>query len=458
MQLSHSAVVVAYAMLAVGCTTARTDPSASLIPPAATEAPETVATEKTVPPVPVVNAASGTVSDLVRRAYARHPTAEALRATRDVALAREATARAWANPELEMVAGRTRPRQEGLDSDLPYGASLKQRLEWPGKRDARQRAAHAQTAAVEADAAAIMNDLEAEVRMAIIALGAAREEMSQAAADATLADQVRSAIEQGHAVGDRDTATLTRARLEAATAQLRHDAAKREAEVALVLLQLWCGEDIPDPLPVTGVLPAAMPPLDPGHLSAAAQRDPRIAALAAHIKAAEAQVAAERSARTPDVTIGVFADREDEKDTMGLSLGIELPVWNQNNGPIAEADAHRRLAAAELRQRQVEQHLSLTSMVNDYETARSQAESLRTTVLPLAEDSLRLRTLGFTNGDFSLTDLLEARRAMLLTQAAALDARRRAAEGLVRLGQLVGRYDLISTIPSPQFLSPETTP
>ena len=77
-------------------------------------------------------------------------------------------------------------KDQGGDVVMPgaYGASLKQRLEWPSKRDARTRAARAQTAVAEADAAAVMSDLEAEVRLALIALGVAREEMRQATADA----------------------------------------------------------------------------------------------------------------------------------------------------------------------------------------------------------------------------------------------------------------------------------
>lgn len=456
MHFYRSTAMVAYALLAVGCTadrTAQPAPTASVAPPPITGPTPIAASDAPAP-------ASGTICDLVRRARERHPTAEALRATRDAALARETTARAWANPELEMAVGRTHPRLEGVDRDMPYGASLKQRLEWSGKRDARQQAARAHTAAVEADAAAVLNDLESDVRLAVIALGVAQEEARQAAADATLAEQVRTAVEQGHAAGDRDTATLIRVKLEAATVQVRRDAALRAEQTARAVLRLWCGEEVPETLPVAEVLPATTSRLDSAYLTEVAQRDPRVAALAASIQEAESTIVAERAARVPDVTVGVFADRENDKDTLGLSLGIELPVWNQNGGPIAEAEAQHRLATAELRRRQIEQRLALAAITGDYETSQAQAESLRRDVLPLAEETLRLRTAGFTNGDVSLTDLLEARRALLAAQAAALDARRRTAETLVRLGQVVGRYDLIATtsIPTSKIISPETAP
>ncbi len=263
-------------------------------------------------------------------------------------------------------------------------------------------------------------------------------------------------MERGFAAGDRDSATVSRSRLEAATAEVRRVTATRAAETSLGIVRLWCGEEVPVNVPAGDLLPKASPAIDAKRLALLAPRDPKIAALAAAVNAADAQAAAERSARIPDLSVGVFADREYDKDTLGVSLGIEIPLWNRNNGPIAEAEAQQRKAAAELRRRHLEQQMALVAVVGDYDAARVQADALSTTVLPLAEGTLRLRSAGFGNGDSSLTDLLEARRALLATQTAALDARRRTAETLVRLGQVVGRYDL--TTPPTSSTVPETTP
>lgn len=463
MQIYRSSVLAAYVILTVGCSSEQRPPSSSdadatPTPPLTQPALHANAPKFDEHKVSVPVAALGSIADLVRRARERHPTTEALSATRDAAIARERTASAWANPELGVHVGRTHPRQDGFDRDMPYGLSLTQRLEWTGKRSARQRAAVAATAVTQADALATVSDLEAEVRLSLLSLGVAREEVKQAHLDATLADEIRTAIEKGHAAGDRDTASWTRAKLEAATAQVRRKAAERTVATARAVLHLWCGDDVPEALPLADVLPTVAVELDHAGLGAAALHDPRLAALTAAMRAADAQSAAVRSAQVPDVTVGVFAERDDEADTLGLSLGFELPTWNQQAGPIAEAEAQRRLAAADLRKRQVEQRLALAAIVGDYETARAQAESLRTTVLPLAEETLRLRLVGFSNGDFPLTDLLEARRALLTTHLATLDARRRTAETLVRLGQVVGRYDLTALTPQPTTFSPEISP
>ncbi len=455
MHLSRTILVVASVALSVGCADVRTASPPPTRAPVSSSTPVVDSSAGTAPATRPV-APARTIADLIRVAKERHPTAEALRATREAAYAREVTAATWANPDLTVQAGRTRPRQDGFERDVPYGATVTQRLEWVSKREARIRAAQAASLVSDADATVELNALEAEVRLAVITLAVAREEAAQATSDATLAEEVKRAVERGFAAGDRDSATVSRARLEAATAEVRSATATRAADTALGIVRLWCGNEVPVDVPAGDLLPKASPAIDAKRLATLAPRDPKISALAAAVHAAEAQAAAERAARIPDLTVGVFADRENEKDTLGVSFGIEIPLWNRNNGPIAEAEAQQRKAAAGLRRRHLDQQMALVAAVGDYDAARVQADSLSTTVLPLAEETLRLRTAGFANGDLSLTDLLEARRALLATQTALLDARRRTAETLVRLGQVVGRYDL--TTPPTSSSVPETTP
>lgn len=68
--------------------------------------------------------------------------------------------------------------------------------------------------------------------------------------------------------------------------------------------------------------------------------------LFAEYAAAEAGLKREVASRYPDVSIGpgLLNDQGDKKLTLGLS--ITLPVFNQNEGPIAEADARRMEVAA----------------------------------------------------------------------------------------------------------------
>jgi outer membrane protein TolC len=66
----------------------------------------------------------------------------------------------------------------------------------------------------------------------------------------------------------------------------------------------------------------------------------------AEYASAEAALELEVAKRYPDITLGpgFLYDQGDKKFTLGLS--VSLPVFNQNQGPIAEADARRKEVAA----------------------------------------------------------------------------------------------------------------
>src|SRR5206468_88698 len=63
--------------------------------------------------------------------------------------------------------------------------------------------------------------------------------------------------------------------------------------------------------------------------------------------AAEAELRLEIAKQYPDVHIGPGYQFDQGQNKYAIGVTVELPVFNQNKGPIAEALAHRRQAAAE---------------------------------------------------------------------------------------------------------------
>lgn len=402
-------------------TTRPTSSEPSAAAPAATPVPAAAAA-----PAPI--SAEPTVSLLVETAKRLHPTARAIAAAQRAADARIAQAGVWANPDLELSYGRTRPRIADLDTDRPYGAALSQRLEWWGKRRARVAAAQADAAANQADADAALLDLEIDVRLAAITYTTAREAMTQSAAQAALAQELLDVVTKRQAVGDIDLGEAARVRVEATTARLRHDAATRAVATGLAVLRTWCGDAVPEGVVVLDAL---------SDLTAAdasvSETHPRLRAALEAERAAAARTDVERQARIPDVTIGVFGEREWEKDTVGVKLGFEVPLWDRNAAGIAAADAERDRLAAARHLEALRLRRERTQAVGDWAMARAEVTALTDEALPAANDAVRLRTTAFTSGDASLADVLDSRRALLGVQADLLDAKRRLAEAQVRL-------------------------
>lgn len=405
-------------------TTATADPSATPITNTSPVVAASPPAEATTAPI----GAQPTVATLLEAAKRLHPTARAIAAAQRAADARIAQAGVWANPEIELSYGRTRPRIADLDTDRPYGATVSQRLEWWGKRRARVAAAQADAAANQAEADVALLDLEIEVRLAAITYTTARDALSQSAGQAALAKELLDVVTKRQMAGDIDLGEAARVKVEASTARLRHDASARAVTTALAVLRTWCGETLPDDVAIPDALSdftATDSPASTAH--------PRLRAALQAERAAEARTEAERQARYPDVTIGVFGEREWEKDTLGVTLGIEIPLWDRNAAGIAAADAERDRLAATRQLEALRLHRERTEAIGALELAKAEAATLTDEALPAANDAVRLRNTAFTSGDASLADVLDARRALLAVQTDLLDAKRRFAEAQVRL-------------------------
>src|SRR5262249_55097305 len=92
--------------------------------------------------------------------------------------------------------------------------------------------------------------------------------------------------------------------------------------------------------------------------------------------AAVAALGLELAKRYPDVALGpgYLFDQGDKKFTLGLS--ISLPIFNQNGGPIAEAEAHRQEAAARFLALQARAIGEFEQAIARYRAAKSQLAAL----------------------------------------------------------------------------------
>lgn len=375
------------------------------------------------------------VASLIRAAEDSHPTRDAIIAARAAAAAQVQQASSWDNPELSLHLGRTRPRVDDLTQDHPYGGSLSQRLRWWGTRHASIAAAHAQQQATEAEAHATLLGLRAEVRRAAIAYAMAIEIAELAAADARLATELVAMVEARLAAGDVDRSSVARARLEAATATLQSDARTRTVATTLAVLRTWCGTTLPEGLIIADALDGLG---DAPGLPPSVEQHPQLRTLHDLVAASAAQVEAERAKQMPDLTVGIFADREADQDTYGLTVGFELPLWHRNDAAIATAEAAHAQARAAARSERLRLTRDLVEAFGAAQTALAEAAALRKQAMPAAEEAVHLRMTAFQAGDAGLSDLLEARRAANLVRSAVLDARQRAALALVDLDLALG--------------------
>jgi cobalt-zinc-cadmium efflux system outer membrane protein len=114
---------------------------------------------------------------------------------------------------------------------------------------------------------------------------------------------------------------------------------------------------------------------------------------------------------------------DNSNDTIvGLQAGVPLPLWNRNQGGIRQAQAE--IAEARRNADRVELDLKrrLAAAYQNYATARMQAETYATNILPKAQKTFDLVQRGYSLGEVGYLDLLNAQRTYSQTNLAYLDA------------------------------------
>ncbi len=413
--------------------------------PATHTTPPPAATSPATDNDSIRDGATLSVEQVVAWAARRNPNQALFTATRAAVLAEVQIAQAWANPELEVAGGQGRSR-EGGGTETIYGGSLRQRLELPGKRSARIAAARAGQAATAHEIAIDRLDLEVAVRSACLDLAAAEAELALEQRAFAAAEQLFKTVGRLHQAQEAEPGEYARAKLEKLTATTAREQAERQVAGLRGAIRIWAGDGLPEHFTVTDAMPAEPPAIDrQGALTMAAERHPRLALLRSRMDVRTAELTREQRTWQPDFTVGVFSDHEFDADNLGLSLGMEIPLWNRNQGGIALADAQQRMALGEwhAEQRLIAREVGLAWQ--RYDSRRLALGANLRDATDAAQAAVDAQLAGLAVGETSLIALLEARRAARSVQQSVVAARFAAADARLALGRAVGSFALTST-------------
>lgn len=159
----------------------------------------------------------------------------------------------------------------------------------------------------------------------------------------------------------------------------------------------------------------------------------RILSASPELQAANAEVlraqAALRRAEVepiPDIQTqtGVQYDYSTQFAVVGLQVGVNLPIFNRNEGNIQTAYAELIAAQHEVDRLQLELKNRLAVVMEDYQNATYEVERYSTEILPDSKDSLELITAGYTQGEFDYNRLLLGQRTYFQNNIAYLAALR----------------------------------
>lgn len=386
---------------------------------------------------PAVAETTLTLDEALQRAGVISPAREVAERGVEAAQAGRTVAGLRPNPTLsadvENVVG-TGPYRGINEAETTIGFALP--LELGGKRSARVAVANTQITRARIDVVVAAADLRLQVTQAYIQAVAAERRLVVAEAQVGVTgENLRIARDRVEA-GANSPIDQQRAALLSANAQAELERARATTNATRLTLSQFVGGIVPAPLDQpwfdrldsTPYGPAKPTNVD-GTLA--------LAAAAADVATADAQVRLARTQRIPDLTVSAGTRRLQASGDMAMVFGVSvpLPVFNNGRAAVNQASALRTQSEARRRLARFEAEQSIASAWADRDRA---AASVRASgpAVAAAQEAARIARIGYGEGKFDQLVLLEAEQALLDARTAAIDARTEYHDAEARLARL----------------------
>lgn len=358
-------------------------------------------------------------------------------AARDIDIAEGEAIQAALRPNPEVSTSLEDTRRDSRVATAQLGLPI----ELGGKRAARMTAADASRNLARADVNVARAQVRAEVIGAYFAVLIAQERIRLAQASVDLARQGSRVAGRRVEAGKISPVEATKAGVEQANAELALEEGRAALHVARDgLLSLW-GTAAQPFGEVSGALEALpeRPPIE--SLLQALADSPDVLAAQRVSERLRAQVDVERTLRYPDVTVNVGARRNNELGLTQALVGVSipLPVFNRNQGNLYQALSRADQARDQEQVLAARLGFELRRASAALVVSRDSAVTLRSAILPAAQQAYDAATRGFEAGKFSFLEVLDSQRTLFQARARYLDLLANAYSAAATIDRILGR-------------------
>ena len=384
-----------------------------------------------------------TLSEALETAFENSPVLQGQQAERQEIASRLVSAKTYPyNPEVSLeLADRSSPGGSTTDR----GLSLSQELELAGQRRQRIAVADQELAAAEAVLVRQRRRLAFEVESAFAEAVLARELLGVATTDADLAREVlafsQRRLERGAATQiEANLAQASAGRAERSLRRARADYASARSRLA----EIAGAKPQAPPEPVGDLLaPEEEPHSLKDLLALAFGRRGDLLAASEREQAAEAATRLAKAEGKPNLVVGSFFQREEATDDIfGATISLTVPLFNRNQGQIAESHAARERASHERAALRLAIEQEVVSAFNNLQETRAAAEHLRDQVLGTLDENVELLQRSFEAGRIGATEVVTLRREFVASRREYIEAVADAWLARIELDLATGRLSL----------------
>jgi len=152
-------------------------------------------------------------------------------------------------------------------------------------------------------------------------------------------------------------------------------------------------------------------------------KNPRLKAMEAEVRMADASIRLANKAKVPDFSAGIEADIKAYPIMVRPSFSVTLPIWRDKiAAQIAGAQAGKRAAQARLSSEQIMLAVEFAEKSFMFRESSRNLALLRERLLPKARQSLQVAQSGYLSGRLDFLNLLEAERTLLEFQLSEVEA------------------------------------
>jgi cobalt-zinc-cadmium efflux system outer membrane protein len=330
--------------------------------------------------------------------------------------ARTIQARLRPNPELSLSAedvtgsGRFKSGEQA-----EHTLQLSQLVELGGKRQARVREAELGRDLADWDYQISRVEVLRATTRAFVDVLVGQRRVALAEKTLALWESTVPLTERRVAAGKDSPAEATRSKVAVASAQIGLQQARRELLAAKALLAAKWGSDTVRFERVSGDLDRMEPVPSLATLTAKLRQNPELARWTAERERRQAALRLARAEAVPNITAWAgprVVGRADDATIGVLGFSIPLPLFNRNQGNVAEAQALLSKAGPEEGAARSRAFAALNLAHQTLARAADEVDVLKGTVIPGATQTVHLLTEGYTAGRFGQLEVLDARRTL----------------------------------------------
>ncbi len=322
-------------------------------------------------------------------------------------------------------------------------------LDWPietaGKQGARVAQAKQLSESARLNISATAWQVRSQLRASVIDFVSATRHESLLRTQVAVQEQVVASLEQRREAGALSPAEITSTRLLLQRARLELNDAQRQQIEARARVAEAIGVPVSALNDIEVSYDLTSLPADPDRLTSsevrrqALQHRADVLAALADYAASESALQIEIARQYPDIHLNTGYEYDQGLQKWGLlGFGVELPLLNHNQGPIAQAEARRKLAAARFEALQARVIAEIDRALAVYEAAaknRADAEMLQATQRKQQESVEQQRKAGAADR----LDLLTAQLDLAASERALADSQTRLHQALGALEDALQR-------------------